>query len=133
MAIWDYEGKLESWGWSRIEVLRVLRARLLAFPAKMLRCFAQSACDAILLKLDGVHGRVDEALAGSRGFTSDVPFSPLEGKASARLTAAQPDDAEVDLSAWALPSEMIDQARARVVLRQFVLRWWVLNLRREAI
>jgi hypothetical protein len=133
LAIWDYKGKLESRGWSQSEGLRVLRARLLAPLAKMLRCFAQSACDAILLKLDGVHDRRDLALAGSRGFTSDVPFSPLEAKASAWLTAAQADDAEVDLSAWAFPSETIEKARARVVLRRFVLRWWVFNLRRETM
>lgn len=36
MAIWDYEGKLEARGWSRIEEHHVLTARLSAPPAKML-------------------------------------------------------------------------------------------------
>ena len=36
MAIWDYEGKLEAWGWDCIQEQRALRARLSAIPAKML-------------------------------------------------------------------------------------------------
>lgn len=51
MAIWDYEGKLESVGWTRAHSLSILRARLSAPPAKMLRYFAQTVCDTILLKL----------------------------------------------------------------------------------
>ncbi len=50
-AIWDYEGKLESVGWSRAQSLSVLKACLLAPPAKMLRCFAQSVFDAVLFRL----------------------------------------------------------------------------------
>jgi hypothetical protein len=36
-AIWDYEGKLESLQWSRIEQLAILWARVACPPAKMLR------------------------------------------------------------------------------------------------
>jgi hypothetical protein len=43
----------------------------------------------------------------------------MEVKASTRVGAAQADDAEVDLSAWALPEETIEQAKARNVLRHF--------------
>jgi len=50
------------------------------------------------------------------GFTRDIPFSPMEVKASTRLGAAQADDAEVDLLAWALPDETNKQANARNVL-----------------
>jgi hypothetical protein len=42
MAIWDYKGKLESRGWSREQSLRILKARLLSPPGKMLRCFGQA-------------------------------------------------------------------------------------------
>ena len=51
MAIWDYERKLESWGWSQEQSLRVLSAWLLSPPGKMLRRFLQSISNAILLKL----------------------------------------------------------------------------------
>ena len=46
------------------------------------------------------------------GKTDDVPFTPLEGNVD---TAAQADDAEVDLSTWALPDETQEQAAARQV------------------
>jgi hypothetical protein len=54
-AIWDYEGKLESGSWGRAHSLRILKARLSAPPAKMLRCFAQSVFDVVLLRLGAVH------------------------------------------------------------------------------
>ena len=134
MAIWDYEGKLESWGWSRQQALAVLKARLLCPPAKMLQCFAQSVCEAILTNLEGHQVDSNSGTSGVvRGLTSDVPFSPLEAKVTTRLTAAQADQAEVDLSAWAVPMETSEQAKARVVLRRFAVRWWAFNLRREAM
>ena len=93
MAIWDYEGKLESGGWNRAQSLQTLKARLSASPAKMLQCFAQSDCDAILVKLDAVpHGVLEnEALPSLPGLTHDVPFSPLKEKATTRVMAAQAD------------------------------------------
>lgn len=134
MAIWDYEGKLESRGWSRQQALAVLKARLLCPPAKMLRCFAQSVCEAILTNLEGHQVDSNSGTSGVvRGLTSDVPFSPLEAKVTTRLTGAQADQAEVDLSAWAFPMETSEQAKARVVLRRFAVRWWAFNLRREAM
>ena len=135
MAIWDYKGKLESRGWSREHSLRILKARLLSPPGKMLRSFAQAVFDAILLKL---HTSIEEppeaeVQASSRGFMSNIPFSPLEKKATTRVTAAQADDAEVDLSAWSYPSETEVEAQARVMLRRFTARWWAYNLKREAM
>jgi hypothetical protein len=83
-AIWDYEGKLESVGWSCAQSLSVLKTCLLTPPAKMLRCFAQSVFDAVLLKLGSRHsGDVSKLASGSLpGFTRDVPFSPLKEKVS---------------------------------------------------
>ena len=66
------------------------------------------------------------------GLTRDIPFSPMEVKASTRVGAAQADDAKVDLSAWALPKETIEQAKARNVLWRFAVRWWARNIAKEA-
>ena len=40
------------------------------------------------------------------------------------MKAAQSDDAEVDLSAWALDGETREMAAARQVLRHFAAKWW---------
>jgi hypothetical protein len=55
------------------------------------------------------------------GLTWEVAFTPIEGKATTRVAAAQADDAEVDLSAWALPGETLEEARARDVLRHLAV------------
>jgi hypothetical protein len=135
MSVWDYEGKLEAHGWSRMQKLRILKARLLTPPGKMLRCFAQAACNAILMKgeVDVTREFTVEPRPGDTGFTTDVPYTPLEEKATTRIAAAQADDAEVDLSAWSSPSETVEEARARETLRRFVVRWWCYNLKREAM
>ena len=106
-AIWDYEGKLESRGWSREQSLRILSARLLSPPGKMLRRFSQSVSNAILLKLD------EESWGGSRGFIGNILFSPLEVNATTCVAAAQANDAEVDLSAWSSPSETEEEAHVK--------------------
>ncbi len=82
-------------------------ARLLSPPGKMLWCFAQAACDAILLKLHTCFEELPEVevQASSRGLMSNIPFSPLEEKATTRVTAAQANDVEVDLLAWSSPLE----------------------------
>jgi len=136
MAIWDYEGKLESRGWSQEQSLRVLSAWLLSPPGKMLRRFSQSVFNAILLKLCQVDCQTpdEELRGGSRGFIGNIPFSPLEVNATTRVAAAQAGDAEVDLLAWSSPSETEEGAHARVVLRRFAvhfrrepMRWWNCN------
>ncbi len=97
----------------------ILRACLSSPLAKMLWCFAQALCNAILQKLQGAVDITDEdkAQAGLKGLTGDVVFSPLEEKATTRVLAAQADFSEVDLAAWSLPSETEEEAKARVVLR----------------
>jgi hypothetical protein len=101
----------------------------------MLWWFLQSVSNAILLKLCQVDCQTpdEESGGGSRGFISDIPFSPLEVNATTRVAAAQADDAEVDLLAWSSPSETEEEAHARVILRRFVVRWWAYNLCREAV
>ncbi len=135
MALWDYKGKLESRPWSWQEGERILGARVSAPPAKMLQCFCQAVCDAILQKLQGevATGHEDEASAGLKGLTCDIAFSPLEEKASTWVVAAQTDFAEVNLAAWSPPSESEDEAHARVVLRRFACWWWAYNLAKEAV
>ena len=41
------------------------------------------------------------------GLTKDVAFSLLEVNVDTRVAATQADDAEVDLSTWALPNETL--------------------------
>ena len=117
-------------GWSCAQSLSVLKTCLLAPPAKMLRCFAQSVFDAVLLKLGSRHsGDVSKLASGSLlGFTRDVPFSPLKEKVSTRVAAAQADDAKVDLAAWSSLQETEEEAKAWVILHQFAGRWWACNL-----
>ena len=67
------------------------------------------------------------------GKTSDIPFSPLEVEAQVRVKAAQADDAKVDLSQWAGPLETPEVAKARNVLRRFVVRWWALYQERYTL
>ncbi len=124
-AIWDYKGKLESQQWSYKEQLRVLRARLDCPPAKMLRHFTQFICDANLSRLSTglqmLEGNPNPS--PTVGLTWDVAFTPMEAKATTCIAATQADDAEVDLSAWALPGETLEQAWARDMLQRFAVQW----------
>ena len=98
-----------------------MNARLISPPAKVVRSVLFGLCEMSLPTMIS-HQGMDE-LAGV-GLTIDVPVSPLETVAAARVKAAQPDDAEVDVSAWALPDETTEVAAARQVLRRFAVRWW---------
>jgi hypothetical protein len=81
----------------------------------MLRRFVQAVCNAILLDFynGAVHPPEQEPRSGTKGFTSDILFSPLE---ATRVAAAQTNFAEVNLTAWSSPSEMEEEAQGRVVL-----------------
>jgi hypothetical protein len=132
MAIWDYEGKSASRGWSRDHRLRILQAHLLSPPGKMLRAFVQAVCNAILFS--GAEQPPDPIFEMTmKGVTSEVPFSPLEAKVTTRVSAAQTDFAKVDLTAWSSPSETEEEAHARVILRRFAVRWWADYLARDAM
>ena len=132
-AIWDYKGKLESQQWSCIEQLVILWGRVACLPGKMLWQFTQFICNACLTRLTSRSQTLgSDSSVPMAGLTRDIPFSPMEVKASTRVGAAQADDAEVDLSAWALPKETIKQVNARKVLWRFAVRWWAWNIAKEA-
>jgi hypothetical protein len=80
----------------------------------MLRRFVQAVCDAILLQsyTTALHPLESDPQTSTREFTLDIPFSPLEAKVTMRVTAAQTDFAEVDLSAWSYPLETEVEAHA---------------------
>ena len=117
-AIWDYKGKLESQQWSCTQQLGILRARLACPPAKMLRRFTKFICDASLTRLSKQSHPLEVESSFSApmvGLTCDVLFSSMEIKASTCVGAAQANDAEVDLSAWALPDKTDEQVHARML------------------
>ena len=58
--------------------------------------------------------------------------SPLEAAATARVKAGQINDADVDLSAWALPDKTAKMARAQQVLRRLAVRWWFSHQKKVA-
>ena len=128
-AMWDYEGKLEARDWSKLQDSEVLRHRLLSPPAKMIRIFLSAAADAVVQEVmkPGSWVKPVLVLGPMVGLTKEVPFSPLEARADTRVMAAQADDAEVDLSTWAMPDETPVQTHARQVLRKVVARWWYIN------
>ena len=130
LAIWDYEGKLDGQGWNKRQFDWFLRARLASPPAKIVRGILFGACTAELPHQLPVQTVESLVVAGK---TADVPFSPLEVRANARMKAAQPDDAEVDLTPWATPDETMAVARARQVLRRLAVRWWIRHQTRVAL
>ena len=121
LSIWDYEGKLESKRWESRTKRWVTWERLLSPPAKIVRTALFDLCSRFLpLVTPGVPA---SNLVGV-GRTDTVPFSRLELVGSSRTKAAQVDDAEVDLSASAVPGETQEMAKARQVLRRLAVRWW---------
>ncbi|KAL7526848.1 hypothetical protein ACHAXR_001679 [Thalassiosira sp. AJA248-18] len=121
LGLWDYEGKQESVNWSHHQRRLVLARRLQSPPAKMLRSLCFASCE-LMLPEEALEGPEEVPLLV--GFSKDIPYSPLEYKVEARVTAAQSDDAEVDLSQWATPGETPEIASARAVLRKLAARWW---------
>ena len=101
----------------------------------MLRHFAQTVCDAVLLRLQPPPPQASdvERSTGLVSFTRDVPFSPLEDKVTTCVMVAQADNAKVDLTAWALLQETARDAKARVVLQNLAVQWWAHNMKREAM
>ena len=87
----------------------------------MLRSLTFKACE---LLLPPGESDIEESQRQAVGLTMDIPFSPLERDTESKITAATVDDAEVNLSQWALPNETEKQAKARVVLRRFAAKWW---------
>lgn len=65
--------------------------------------------------------------------SSNILFKPLEEMAKVRAEAACPDDAEIDLSTWALPEETPEITNARTLLRRFAVRWWAYYQTKKAL
>ena len=130
-AMWDYEGKLECKHWSQGMKYKVLSYRLLSPPAKIVRLFLFQAADAIKVTCLH-HDRPATTTTVTAGLTKNVPFSAMEQQIAGRAEATISDDAEVDLSTWALPGETPEQAAYRAILRRFALKWWANNLENEA-
>ncbi|KAL7466321.1 hypothetical protein ACHAXS_006626, partial [Conticribra weissflogii] len=125
-AIWDYEAKLNNVDLTIQQRWQLLSLRLASPPGKILRAFTFHGLQTILDRhyLHQEHKVRPATLPQSVGPTQDVSFSVLELTASARLTAALPDHAEVDLSQWELPGKTPRIGEARAVLRRFAVRWW---------
>jgi hypothetical protein len=112
----------------------VPRGRLACPPAKMLQRFTQFIRNFILSRLSILQMLESKPnLSSMVGLTWEVAFKPMEGKAMTHVAAAQADDAEVDLSAWALPGETLKEARTRDVLLRLAIQWWASNLSRKAM
>ena len=116
LAIWDYEGKLESKFWSQEIKRKVLSHRLASSPAKFLTSLTYKVCELFLPLWD----EEQETYTYSKvGHTIIILYSPLQLEVESRLIVAQPDDAEADLSQWAMKGESEKQTHARQVLKRF--------------
>ena len=78
------------------------------------------------------HNTLRATVPAAMDLTKDVPHSSLEMQITGRAEATISDNAEVDLSLWALKGETPQQAQARVLLRRLVVKWWANNLEKEA-
>jgi len=134
LAMWDYEGKLESKRWSTSVMNKVISSRMGSPPAKILRAVAFPAFKFLHERCGA---RIQEDLSprvGLRtvGKTAEVPTSVLEAKSGVGRAAATPDDAGIDLSIWAMPGETQEQAKARQGLRKLAVRGWAWLVQRDA-
>ena len=120
-SVWDYEAKQGSKDWKRAFTLLVMSLRFASPPAKIVRMLLYNVCGmAQPFQAPALPtGRPLEV-----GRTANVPFSPMEAAANARVKAAQPDNAEVDLTPWSLPGETPRVVAARQGLRKFAAMWW---------
>eukprot|EP00956_Cyclotella_meneghiniana_P022887 scaffold43790_cov38-Cyclotella_meneghiniana.AAC.3 len=130
LAIWDYAGKIKYKGMLETHVWSLLHARLLSPPAKMLtNSMTFGICQQLIEKLMPTRIQVfGPAKVNAVRMTPGL----LKTKGIQRAKLALPDDAGIELSYWALPGETPEQAKARVLLRNFAHQWWVYNLEREA-
>ncbi|KAL7524488.1 hypothetical protein ACHAWF_000972, partial [Thalassiosira exigua] len=106
-AMWDYEGKVGLRDLQLKDRWKMLELRLGSPPAKNMRTLLFRCCE---MQLTGVVR------------PSAIPAPMGGGGDDGRVKAAQPDDAEVDLSACALPGETPKMVKAGQVLRRLALR-----------
>jgi hypothetical protein len=131
-AIWDYEGKLECEFRNRREAMTILRHRLHSPPGKILRLLAHHLLEQQAAHFDQTT-KASDVVPIQVKKSKDILFKPLEEMAEVRAEAACPDDAEIDLSTWALPDETPEIAQARTVLRRFAVRWWAYYQTKKAL
>ena len=60
----------------------------------------------------------------AKGFTEDIPSSPLDFDIKYKVMEETADDDDVNLSQWVLLKESDKQARACIVLSHFTAKWW---------
>ena len=135
LAMWDYEGKLESESWEEDEMADIINARLASPPGKIIRAFANPAFSFLLSKFQELHPTTVSTSSpkATAGLTKDIPFSPLELKDETGSAATKADDAGIDLSVWALEDETPAEGRARNLLRQVCLRFWKWKIETEGL
>ena len=131
MALWDYAGKIWYNKMHPTTIGRLLVARRLSPPAKILTALTFTLSQQILDYL--LPQPMEEAVQAPKASQDPPPKSGLEGAEGVqRVKAAVADNAAIDLSYWAMPGETISQADARVVLRRVAKRWWAHHLKIEA-
>eukprot|EP00956_Cyclotella_meneghiniana_P034910 scaffold109326_cov43-Cyclotella_meneghiniana.AAC.1 len=109
-SIWDFEGKLSLRGMSSEQALLLLHRRLQSPPGKISRLLAH-----YLLKRKAESFSQDVVPPQPpppAEMSADIPYSPMELAAEVRAEASCADDAEIDLSTWALPGESKKMAAA---------------------
>ena len=129
-AVWDYEGKLESSQWDEVLSHRMLKLRLMS-PRP--RVYAPFVCTYEYCLAPEEFG--DNTLSSANplpvGKTKDIPFSPLELNANARVVASMVDDRDANLSFCAEPNGTKEVGEARHVLRRFAILWWYHHKKEE--
>ena len=130
LAMWDYAGKIWYHGMADETIWELLHARIRSPPGKILTAIAFSLCQQILESILPQYAQVLEPIAKSPAHLHRK--GQMELKGIQRAKAAVADDAGIELAYWALPNETPEQTKARVRLRNFAHKWWVMNLAREA-
>ena len=135
LAVWDYEGKLESRHWDAGLLERVLTSRLRSPPATVLRAAAYPLFEYLMAKFYTPRKGKPHGTDGVVGVwkTAAVAYSPLEDKEEAGGGAAKADNAEVDLSVWAPPGETQEEAAAWELIRRRVVAWWEFSIEQDGI
>ena len=130
LAIWDYAGKIWYQGMSDDLIWELLHARIQSPPGKILTTISFSLCQQILESILPQYAQVLEPIDKSPIHLHRK--GQMELKGIQRAKAAVADHADIELAYWALPNETPKQTEARVRLRNFAHKWWVMNLAREA-
>ena len=130
-AVWDCEGKLESSQWTEAFSCRMLKLRLMSPPAKIIRSSLYTACESFLAREESGDGTLSSADPLPVGKTEDVPFSPSELNANARVAASMVDGRDADLSFRAEPKEIKEVGEARQVMCRFAVLWWYHHKKEE--